>query len=117
MAKLTEHIDKVVDDYCDNLFEDSGSFLEICKRTIAEYFNRHVDKTDNKQICVDDVYVVWFCKTLQNGKALLSTAVPDGMYYEITYNGDRRELYLDAYKKWDNQCYDCTPPNVNVERE
>ena len=21
------------------------------------------------------------------------------MYYEITYNGDKQELYLDAYKK------------------
>lgn len=43
-----------------------------------------------------------FCKTLQNSKALLSTNVPDGMYYEITYNGDKNECYLDAYKKWQN---------------
>ena len=28
----------------------------------------------------------------------------DGMYYEITYNGDKQELYLDAYKKWENKC-------------
>lgn len=42
---------------------------------------------------------------MQNNKALLSTTVPDGMYYEITYNGDRRECYLDAYKKWENRCY------------
>lgn len=26
------------------------------------------------------------------------------MYYEITYNGDKQELYLDAYKKWENKC-------------
>lgn len=44
-------------------------------------------------------------KTLQNNKALLSTTVPDGMYYEITYNGDKRECYFDAYKKWENRCY------------
>jgi hypothetical protein len=49
--------------------------------------------------------VVWSCKTLQNNKALLSTTLSDGMYYEFTYNGDKKELYLDAYKKWQNICY------------
>ena len=28
-----------------------------------------------------------------------------GMYYELTYNGDKKELYFDAYKKWENICY------------
>lgn len=51
-----------------------------------------------------DVYVVWFSKTLQNWKALVSTMLPDGMHYEITYNGDASETYLDAYKKFDNVC-------------
>jgi hypothetical protein len=50
----------------------------------------------------DDTYVVWFCKTLQNWKALVSTTLRDDMYYEVTYNGDRRETYLDAYKKIHN---------------
>lgn len=80
-------------------------FLRVCKSKIAEYFNSHADKTDHKQITVDDVYVVWSCKTLQNSKALLSTTVSDGMYYELTYNGDKNELYFDAYKKWENKCY------------
>lgn len=69
------------------------------------YRNSHMDKTDGKQITVQDVYVVWSCKTLQNSKALLSTTVPDGMYYELTYNGDKHELYLDAYKKFQNMCF------------
>lgn len=75
---------------------------EKAKQLVVDYFNSRVDKTDNKQITVDDVYVVWFCKTLQNWKALLSTNVSDGMYYEVTYNGDKKETYLDAYKKWEN---------------
>lgn len=75
---------------------------EKAKQLVVNYFNSRVDKTDNKQITVDDVYVVWFCKTLQNWKALLSTNVSDGMYYEVTYNGDKKEAYLDAYKKWEN---------------
>ncbi len=49
--------------------------------------------------------MVWSCKTLQNSKALLSTTVPDGMYYELTYNGDKHELYFDAYKKFQNMCF------------
>ncbi len=75
---------------------------ERAKQLIVNYFNERVEKTDNKKITVDDVYVVWFCKTLQNWKALLSTNVSDGMYYEVTYNGDKKETYIDAYKKWEN---------------
>lgn len=47
---------------------------------------------------------MWSCKTLQNNKALLSTTLHDGMYYELTYNGDDNELYVDAYKKFENRC-------------
>lgn len=79
----------------------NDEFLKLCKEIVIEYFNS-VEKTDNKTITNDDVYVVWSCKTLQNNKALLSTNVPDGMYYEITHNGDKNETYVDAYKKWEN---------------
>ena len=46
----------------------------------------------------------WFgtARRFQNHKALLSTNVSDGMYYEITHNGDKQETYVDAYKKWEN---------------
>ena len=77
-------------------------FIDFCKEQVAKYTNEHLDKTDNKQITKDDVFVVWCCKTLQNVKALLSTPLCDGMYYEITYNGDKDEAYIDAYKKWEN---------------
>lgn len=75
---------------------------EKARKIVMNYFNSHIDKTDNKQIILDDVYVVWFSKTLQNWKALVSTSVSDGMYYEITYNGDKNEIYVDVYKKWEN---------------
>ena len=72
------------------------------KELVVNYFNDHVDKTDKKTITEDDVFIVWFCKTLQNWKALVSTTISDGMYYEVTHNGDKNETYLDAYKKWEN---------------
>lgn len=78
-------------------------FTVLCKEAVAKYTNEHLDKSDNKQITEDDVYIVWECKTLQNNKALLSTTLFDGMYYELTYNGDKKELYFDAYKKFENR--------------
>ncbi|MDU1981898.1 MAG: DUF6275 family protein [Enterococcus casseliflavus] len=83
---------------------DSKKFIDICKEAVIAYANDNFEKTDQSQITQEDVFVVWSCKTLQNNKALLSTTVSDGMYYELTYNGDKSEVYLDAYKKWENKC-------------
>lgn len=52
------------------------------------------------------VYIVWKCKILQNWKYLISSNLNDGMYYELTYNGNRQEWYLDAYKKFENRVID-----------
>lgn len=75
-----------------------------CKafKIVLDYILDHLDKTDS----VPDVelYSVWKCKTLQNWKFLISSSLPDGMYYEVTYNGDKKEWYLDAYKKFENKC-------------
>ena len=50
------------------------------------------------------VFIVWKAKVLQNWKYLISSTLSDGMYYELTYNGDKEEWYLDAYKKFENRC-------------
>lgn len=79
----------------------SKEFIEKCKEIVKQYAEEHLDKSD--VIPNFDVFVVWQCKTLQNNKALLSTSLSDGMYYELTYNGDKKELYFDAYKKFENK--------------
>ena len=79
-------------------------FIKIVREEVAKYTNEHLDKSDNKQITEDDVFIVWNCKTLQNNKALASTTLFDGMYYEVTYNGNKNEIYFDAYRKWENKC-------------
>ena len=83
----------------------NNDFEKLAIRKVKEYVNEHLDKTDNVEITEDNVFIVWSCKTLQNNKALLSTTLYDGMYYELTYNGDKKELYFDAYKKFENRCY------------
>ena len=82
----------------------NNEFMAKAKQVVVNYFNDHVEKTDNAKITEDDVFIVWFSKTLQNWKALVSTTISDGMYYEVTHNGDKNETYVDVYKKWDNVC-------------
>ena len=85
---------------------DNQEFISKCQELVSAYANNHVDPSDHTTVAPHEVYVVWSCKTLQNNKALLSTPLFDGMYYECTYNGDKQELYFDVYKKWENIKYD-----------
>lgn len=72
------------------------------KELVLDYILEHLDKSDPTPEI--DVFIVWQCKVLQNWKFLISSSLPDGMYYEITFNGDKKEFYLDAYKKFENRC-------------
>ena len=69
---------------------------------VKDYILEHIDKTD--KIPLFEVFTVWKAKVLQNWKYLISSTLQDGMYYEMTYNGDKKEWYLDAYKKFENRC-------------
>lgn len=81
---------------------DNEKFIDLCKHIVIDYSNKNIDGDIYSKITKDDVFVVWSCKTLQNNKALLSTKLKDSMYYEITHNGDKHEIYVDAYKKVEN---------------
>lgn len=82
---------------------DNNKFEQIVKKIVADHHNASNDP-GLSQITEDDVFIVWSCKTLQNNKALASSAANGCMYYELTYNGDKDELYVDAYKKFENVC-------------
>ena len=72
---------------------------------VNSYILEHLDKSD-PVAPVFNTFIVWKAKVLQNWKYLISTTIPDGMYYELTYNGDSAEWYLDAYMKFENRVYD-----------
>lgn len=74
---------------------------ERAMKIVCDYINEHLDKSDPAPAY--EVYLVWMCKALQNWKFLISSTLSDGMYYELTYNGDKEEWYLDAYKKFENR--------------
>ena len=82
---------------------NNAKFTFLARKIVYDYAMEHLDKSDHVTFPFEYVYVVWSCKTLQNNKAMISTDLPDGMYYEVTYNGDKDEFYLDAYKKFHNQ--------------
>ena len=87
------------------MMEDK-EFMEKCIDMVIEYYNNLVEITDNYQLKEEDVHIVSMYTVLGNTKALLSTNVFDGMYYEITFSNEENCFYFDAYKKWSHQRYD-----------
>lgn len=75
-------------------------FPAKAKRTLINYIDSHYSTAFEKPAF--EVRVVWFVTVLQHWKALVSTDRPDGKYYELTYNGDKRETYVDEYTKTKN---------------
>lgn len=74
---------------------------EKALQIVRDYINEHLDKSAPTPTF--EVFTVWKSKALQNWKYLISSTLFDGMYYELTYNGDKREWYFDAYKKFENR--------------
>lgn len=77
-------------------------FIKLAKDKLDHYI---FDVLGYKQTSIE-IFVVWQVKVLQNYKALLATDIKDDQhYYEVTYSGDKKELYLDVYNKQENKCF------------
>jgi hypothetical protein len=77
--------------------------MQACALVEKHVIEPILDKSD-PEIPDYEIYVVWFSKTLGNWKAMVSTSLPDQMYYEVTHNGNHNLTYIDAYKKFRNVC-------------
>ena len=72
---------------------DNKQFIKQAKREVKQFLNTLDTTVDD-----NDIFVVWYSKTLQNHKALLSSTISNH-YFECTYNGDKKEMYVDVYTK------------------
>lgn len=82
---------------------EQKSYPDQARQIVKDYYNAFVaglSESDRHQVVGDnDVYVVWFAKTLKNWKALVSTVNSDGLYFEVTFNGENNNIYVDQYVK------------------
>jgi hypothetical protein len=83
--------------------QDPDEFLKKAKRMAMHVYNTSPASQRYQPITEDQVFVVWFAKTLQHWKAMVSTTVTnDTAYLEVTHNGDKDETYVDLYYKHSN---------------
>lgn len=72
---------------------------EKAVRLVRDYLD---ESTEAKGYDHDSIRLVWFTKTLKNWKAMVANIGDGGNFYEVTYNGDKKETYIDEYKKTSN---------------
>ena len=78
----------------------SQEFIQKAKEAVYMMVIEGLDPTDHVEFTIDDVYVVNSQYVLGSQKAQLSTTLPDGKYYEVTYNDTKEEMYVDGYVKF-----------------
>ncbi len=82
----------MIDSSLANKFDERYAVLYVMNY-LSDY-GIYVDK--------EDVFIVWSCKTVQNRKYILGNRVTDDIF-ELTLNGDDREVYIDVYRKTDKK--------------
>lgn len=86
----------------DGYSDDPERFLKQAKLFVVGAYNNRIPD-EEAQISIQDLYIVWWSKVLQNWKAMISTSIPgDGLYFEVTHNGDKQATYVDTYMKISN---------------
>lgn len=73
---------------------DPDRFLKEAKSFVVS--------SENGRFRPEELFIVWFSKTLANWKALISTDTVNGFYWEVTFNGTKSEAYIDKYVKESN---------------
>ena len=87
------------------MFISSEEFMKLAKEKVYEMALASLCPTDDVKFTIDNVYIVTHAFILKNQKAMVSTTLTDGKYYEVTYNEATSELYVDQYVKVQNKTY------------
>jgi hypothetical protein len=88
------------------MFLSSEEFMRLAKAKVYKMALESLCPTDDlSMFTINDVYIVTHAFILKNQKAMVSTTLKDGKYYEVTYNEATSELYVDQYVKVQNKSY------------
>ena len=52
---------------------NNEAMMNRAKQLVVDYFNAHVDVTDGKKLTMEDVFIVWFSKTLHPTACTMSS--------------------------------------------
>lgn len=67
-------------------------------KLIYNYLNDRYRNTN-----INDMFIVWSCYILGNRKYLVGIK-DSSNYFEVTYNVNKKEWYIDEYNKVNNIC-------------
>lgn len=67
-------------------------------KLIYDYLNDKYENTD-----INNMFIVWSCYILGNRKYLVGVKNSSN-YFEVTYNMNKKEWYIDEYNKVNNIC-------------
>jgi hypothetical protein len=82
--------------------EAAPFFPQRVREKVFEHVKARLEPTDHHiSFALSDVYVVSFTFIRGQYKAMVSTTLPDGMYYEVIYNSLKQETYIVSYKQWE----------------
>lgn len=92
-----------------NTDNEGIDFPEMAKRLVYDWARGGLAVVqEHPTFSLDEVYIVSFTYILGNWKALVSTSLPDGRYYEVTYKPEHDGsdgpacAYIDTYIKTHN---------------
>ena len=77
---------------------NSYEFEVIAKNEVIKELKEYYDE----DVKIQNLHLVWFSKSLKNFKCIVIDLRPNNRLYECTYNGDKKEMYVDIYDKQHN---------------
>lgn len=88
-------------------------FMEEAKKNVVLYMNKIIIDEGEPPVDTRSVFLVWYSKTIQNAKVILGVRGPNFLLFEITYNGNVEDMYMDVYNKVHHETISYKDVNVD----